>query len=207
MNQGTKQRVVGSIVLVAIAMIFLPVFLDGEGSYTPTLSSRIPEPPVIPLMPDPVQERSVFTPEPAASRTMQEIPVATDQTDNSIGDAIATGEPGTGTNSPADNVTVPTNDVPEITDEPQLDAAGLPVGWSVRLGSFSSATNAANLLQRLTDSGYKAYTRELTGNQDTLTAVYVGPRIDRTAIEELKSRLLEEFQLNGMVVRFEVDQF
>ena len=47
MNQGAKQRIVGTVALLALALIFLPIIFDGEGSYQVPVSSRIPETPII----------------------------------------------------------------------------------------------------------------------------------------------------------------
>ena len=57
MNQNTKQRIVGVVVLLALALIFLPILFDGDGDFQSTISSRIPEAPTIELMPEPVPSR------------------------------------------------------------------------------------------------------------------------------------------------------
>jgi DedD protein len=93
----------------------------------------------------------------------------------------------------------------ETPSEPTLDEMSLPEGWSVRLGIFSNATNAANLTRRLLDAGYRAYRREIPGAQGTVTGVFVGPQVERAAANLLKDQLQDEFQLAGLVVRFEVD--
>jgi len=43
LNQGTKQRIVGTVVLLTLAFIFLPIVFDGQGSYEPAMTSRIPD--------------------------------------------------------------------------------------------------------------------------------------------------------------------
>jgi DedD protein len=71
LNQHTKQRIVGTIVLLALALIFLPVIFDGEGSYQPPVTSRIPEAPVITLLPDPVPQRVVIESDPPTPITAE----------------------------------------------------------------------------------------------------------------------------------------
>ncbi len=194
MNQGTKQRVVGTVVLLALALIFLPIIFDGEGSYQRTLSSRIPDPPEMRVMPDPIPERPVIQAENAATLTANQ---------------AATRAPPEPINPPATAVT--DSDPLAVVDQsapstpPGLDESGLPIGWSVRLGSFSNANNAENLTQRLLAGGYRAYTREITSTQGLLTAVFVGPQIERNRADQLKQQLQTEFQLSGIVVRFELD--
>ena len=59
MNQSTKQRIVGTVVLLALALIFLPIIFDGQGSYQGTVISRIPDVPNIPVLEMPIQIRPV----------------------------------------------------------------------------------------------------------------------------------------------------
>ena len=60
LSRGRKRRVVGTIVLLALALIILPQLFDGEGSYQPQVQSRIPERPIITLLPEPQQVRPVM---------------------------------------------------------------------------------------------------------------------------------------------------
>ena len=193
MNQGTKQRVVGTVVLLSLALIFLPLVLDGDGNYQPTINSRIPDTPVVDFMPEPMPERPVID----ADRFPQ--------TQSTVIAEVT---------SPADTMQIPqpvqapeqaSEESQEIASEPVLDELGLPEGWSVRLGVFSNSTNAANLTQRLLSAGYRAYSREIPGAQGIVTGVFVGPQVERAEANLLKEQLQDEFQLAGLVVRFEVD--
>ena len=188
MNQGTKQRIVGTVVLLALALIFLPFIFDGQGSYQGPISSRIPEPPAVPVLSEPVQSRPVI------------IADVEEET------AAAEAEPGT---EPAaeDSVQITTSEPAFTREPPRLNNSGLPEGWSVRLGSFSDSANATNLLQSLQAAGYKAYTRVLSSDQGSLTGVYVGPWVDRARVDNYQKQLQDEFQLAGIVVRYELEQF
>lgn len=59
MNSALKQRLVGAVVLVAAAVIFLPMLLDGAG-----MQDRVEQAVTIPDMPDPVEPRIEEIPEP-----------------------------------------------------------------------------------------------------------------------------------------------
>jgi len=203
LNQGAKQRIVGTAVLLALALIFLPIIFDGEGSYQAPVSSRIPEAPIISILPEPTQSRPVIvgnveTIEPKAPETVSLIEEVAELVEEPSA-AIATQE------------TV--NDV-EITESgpifsrevPQLSDAGLPQGWVVRLGSFSDSENASNLVTRLQDAGYKAYSRVMRSSQEALTGVFVGPWLDRGQVNEYQQKLQEEFNLAGLVVRYELER-
>lgn len=202
MNQGAKQRIVGTVVLLALALIFLPIIFDGEGSYQAPVSSRIPETPIISMLPEPTQSRPVIvgnveTIEPEVAATASLIEEVTDLVEEpSV--AIATQEP-------ASDVEI-TESAPIFSREvPQLSDAGLPQGWVVRLGSFSDSENASNLVTRLQEAGYKAYSRVMRSSQEPLTGVFVGPWLDRGQVNEYQQKLQEEFSLAGLVVRYELE--
>ena len=107
-------------------------------------------------------------------------------------------------------VTEVSGSVPAYTrqDEtlPQLGEDGLLTGWSVRLGLFSNADNAAVLLERLQKAGYRAYVREIESDDGQLRGVFVGPWLNRQLSASYQSSLQEEFQLAGIVVPYEMER-
>ena len=204
MQQSTQQRIVGSIVLLALALIILPIIFDGEGSYQPQLSSRIPEAPELLPMPRPIAERPVVLAEQPGFAAADDNPVELPATD-STATVVAVDGP-EASDDDANKAAPVEESSPDFSREvPQLAANGLPQAWSVRLGSFAEAANASELMQRLQDSGYKAYTREVASQQGTLTAVFVGPWLDRTRVDDYLQELQEQFRLTGMVVRYEME--
>ncbi len=192
MKQGTKQRVVGTIVIASLALIFLPIIFDGQGSHQTQTASRIPEQPVVPILPEPQQSRPVIISDAdlVVTETKPEPERVTKTIEESASDLIevSASEPGF------------------TRDIPTLNSAGLPNGWSIRLGSFSEASNATNLLQRLQSAGYKAYTRDIDSEQAELTGVFVGPWLERALVNDYIDQLRDEFQLEGMVVRYQLKQ-
>ncbi|MDP6653031.1 MAG: SPOR domain-containing protein [Gammaproteobacteria bacterium] len=188
MKQGTKQRIIGTVVLLALALIFLPIIFDGQGSYQNQISSRIPATPVVPILPEPQQVRPVII---ADAEAAEPAPITNTET----------------TPEPAENRVEVSSSEPAFTrDIPSLNSSGLAQGWSVRLGSFSNVSNANTLLERLQAAGYKAYTRAIASEQGALTGVFVGPWLERSMVQDYQERLQQEFQLAGMVVRYVVEQ-
>ena len=192
MKQGTKQRVVGTIVIVSLALIFLPIIFDGQGSHQPLTASRIPEQPVVPILPEPQQSRPVIISDAdlVAIETKPESELVTKTIEESISDPIE----------------VSASESAFTRDIPTLNPAGLPNGWSIRLGSFSEASNASDLMQRLQTAGYKAYIRDIDSEQAELTGVFVGPWLERALVNDYIDQLRDEFQLEGMVVRYQLKQ-
>ena len=210
MQQNTKQRIVGTVVLLACCLIFLPIVFDGEGSYEPALTSRIPDPPQIIILPEPQQTRPVIiadsdVPAVALPETDADQPVSANQTsDSDTEDALMVAQEAAAA-GPGVRESVPAYTRQDET-LPQLGEDGLPSGWSVRLGLFSNADNAAILLERLQEAGYRAYMREIESEEGLLQGVFVGPWLDRQLSAGYQNSLQEEFQLAGIVVPYEMQR-
>ena len=192
MKQGTKQRVVGTIVIASLALIFLPIIFDGQGSHQTQTASRIPEQPVVPILPEPQQSRPVIISD--ADLVVTETKPEPERVTKTIEE------------SASDLIEVSASESGFTRDIPTLNSAGLPNGWSIRLGSFSEASNATNLMQRLQTAGYKAYIRDIDSEQVELTGVFVGPWLERALVNDYIDQLRDEFQLEGMVVRYQLKQ-
>lgn len=217
MNQTTRQRITGSLVLAITALILLPVIFDGDGSYQPAVQVDIPARPQQPAPNQADPQRPVITADSDAIRIRPESPVTAIANNTPSGQSAQTVQtaPPAGADAQSVAVTQPVAAAPVVastvaaaatsTPPASLDAQGLPEGWSVRLGSFSNADNASALVTRLQAAGHRAYTRRVDSSQGVLTAVFVGPLVSRTAAQTLLERLRQDFQLNGMIVRYEID--
>lgn len=196
MNQNIRQRMTGTIVLAITALILLPVIFDGQGSYQLPLQTDIPARPVQPEAARSMPQRPVITADTDAIRIRPEsteaVPVAATAADTPEPAVAQSAQPAT----------------PVVAQPvaPALDARGLPEAWSVRLGSFSNASNASTLVSNLQQAGHRAYSRQITSSQGVLTAVFVGPLVDRAAAQTLMESLRVDFQLNGLIVRYEIEQ-
>jgi len=210
LQQNTKQRIVGTVVLLACCLIFLPIVFDGEGSYEPALTSRIPDPPQITILPEPQQTRPVIiadsdVPAVPPPETEADQPASAEQISDSDAEIASTIAQETTAAGPEVSESVPAYTGQDET-LPQLGEDGLPSGWSVRLGLFSNADNAAILLERLQEAGYRAYMREIESDEGLLRGVFVGPWLDRQLSAGYQSSLQEEFQLAGIVVPYEMER-
>lgn len=214
LNQTTRQRITGSLVLAVAALILLPVIFDGEGSYLPTVEPRIPERPTHPQPAFQDAQRPVIEADSDAIRIRPESAealITEDEPEQPVADAepvsaptpppqVAATQPAPVTPAPAPTAAASTNRTAA------LDVQGLPESWSVRLASFSNTANASALVTRLQEAGHRAYTRRVESSQGVLTAVFVGPLVDRGAAQILLDRLRQDFQLSGMIVRYEIEQ-
>jgi DedD protein len=203
LQQATKQRIVGSVVLIALALIFLPIVFDGEGSYDTQISSRIPDIPEIepftvaePTRPVIQANQPNFATEASSNTdtTAEQAQQEPDEIPLQDTDLVAEGVAEIVTSEPS-----------YVRQGPELGPDGLPAGWSVRLGTFSDSDNAAALLERLLDADYKAYSRTLQRDQGELTAIYVGPWLDRARVDNYLKELQTRFNLAGIIERYTID--
>ncbi|MDF1828063.1 MAG: SPOR domain-containing protein [Legionellaceae bacterium] len=77
--------------------------------------------------------------------------------------------------------------------------------YAVQLASFTSQDNAEKLVYRLRDHGYKAQYQTTTQGNNALYKVIVGQLDDRDDAHALKEKLSESLQLNGFVVKRSVN--
>ncbi len=178
LDKGLKQRIVGALVLVALAVIFVPMLFSRPDDVREVVV-EVPAMPVAPPMP-PVELETVVVPEP---EPLPEDPLISPA---EVVDSAAVAAPSTPV-------------VPEPTPASRLDANSLPVSWSVQLASLSSRAGAETLQQTLRSKGYNAYIRTFDG----MNRVFVGPVIKRDEAERLRDQLNRQQKLNGFLVRFQ----
>jgi DedD protein len=188
LNIAMKQRLVGTVVIGCLAIIFIPILLDGEGVSAPEMTASIPDVPPMPTVPVIATQRPDISPDTLSTPQ--------DTQDNSALESA---------NSRADqaNATTETPPAPEL---PRLNTAGLPATWSVRLASFGELANAEALVDRLRGSGYKGFSRPIETSRGPLTAVYVGPVMTENEATRLQPELAGAFELEGVVVQFGIDE-
>lgn len=196
MNLAMKQRLVGTIVLGCLALILIPMLLDGEGMVEPLpMVVSMPSAPEINLTPLPEPERPTII----ADSFPVDIPlpdVITDSTEISSTDPALTSDL---------ESAQPTTAQPTLVTTPKLNTQGLPEAWSVKLGTFSDRTNAESLVATLILANHKAYSRAVKTDTQNLIAVFVGPVLTPKEAANLQQILAKEYQLNGIVEQFTID--
>ncbi|PRA49379.1 MULTISPECIES: SPOR domain-containing protein [Pseudomonas] len=215
LDNAYKQRMVGALVLVALAVIFLPMLFSREDEQRQVVV-QAPAAPQAPVMPQ-VQVEPVVVPEPQA---LPQEPVPSDD-EIAIGDTVppTPSTPAAAPSAPiapapvvAKTVTPPAPKpapapAPVATAKPdttqsRVDANGLSVSWSVQLASLSNRESAESLQKTLRSQGYNAYIRTADGKN----RVFVGPLIERAEADRLRDVLNRKQNLKGFVVRFQPER-
>ena len=207
MDQMLKQRLIGAIVIISLAVIFIPMILEGPDDELSPRTQDMPPPPTIDYQSEvalpvpaessepaeslaaPVTEQEVSaipessTPQPAAVTSQAEVPVK--QT------------------GPVESATKPKSDIatqPSSKTTPKAATALTQGGWILQVGSFSQQANALSLRDRLKKSGYLVSVQDVNGAGGTIHRVLIGPVSDRKAAEQLQDKLAREQKLKAMVL-------
>ena len=196
MDDGLKQRIVGAIVLVAIAMIFLPMLFDDNMSNNGADETQIPPPPQVTDLastkPDQFVEQipAVETAGDNQQKTWKE----QDQAPNAFDEeSPAPDEPVSEAES-----TKPTATAVKIADN------GLANAWTLQVGTFGDKANAQALSEKLTQKKYQSYVREIKDEKGSTFKVFVGPDTQRAHIEETMKKLLtikQELHISGILLK------
>ena len=195
MDRGLIQRMVGALVLIALAVIFVPMLFNREDDAR-RVEVDAPAMPQTPAMPD-VEVQLVEVPEPAAEPFPEEFEIIEEGPET---EAQVPAEPITAPPAVAEPTPTPPAERPE--PEQRLDAANLPVSWSVQLASLSNRESAEALTAKLRSQGYNAYVRTFEG----MNRVFVGPLVERAEANRLRDVLERQQKLKGFVVRFKPEE-
>jgi len=200
-----KQRMVGALVLVALAVIFLPMLFSRQDEQR-QIQVDAPTAPQIPVM-QPVQVEPVAVPEPqviAQEPVLEELPVVEQQVATAPVAPVVAKPAAVAPKPPAVTPAQTVAQAPAKLDTTQkrVDPNGLPISWSVQLVSLSNRASADNLQKTLRNQGYNAYVRSSGG----MNRVFVGPLLERAEADRLRDLLGKQQNLKGFVVRFQPER-
>lgn len=211
MSSALKNRLVGTIIVVALAVIFLPDFLDGKKQTNREPFVSVPASP---------QKKPIVEPEPfptqrvanAAQRPVEivdETPV-----DENQAPSAATKDNGESA-APVAQASLPKPVEAKIEQDDELasqtviatpdDSQADDAGWVIQLGSFRHEKNVASLLKKLEKAGYRAFSRRIQTSSGPLTKVFIGPDLEKQKLEAALPHLRELTELKGKVTTFKVN--
>ncbi|WP_334048719.1 SPOR domain-containing protein [Alteromonas gracilis] len=204
MTSALKNRLVGTIIVVALAVIFLPDFLDGKKQTNREPFVSVPaNPPKKPIVePEPFpSERVAKAAVPAVEiedeTAIDDEPVVTSRDEDS--GASVTQAPKEKVFEEQDNLASQT-----VIDNKGA-AADDDAGWVIQLGSFRHEKNVKALLAKLERAGYRAFSRKIQTSSGPLNKVFVGPDLDKNKLESALPHLKELTSLKGKVTTFKVE--
>ncbi len=218
LDKAYKQRMVGALVLIAIAVIFLPMLFSRQDEarhvqvdapaapQAPAVAPikvepvSVPEQQPLPQEPVPTDEELTQPSRPAVNQQPPSMPIAPAPAPAKPAAAAPTVKttPVPLPQKPAAPAAAPASPPALAADTNRVDANGLSITWAVQVASLSNRANADNLQKTLRSQGYNAYIR----TSDGVNRVFVGPLIERAEADRLRDQLNKQQKLNGIVVRF-----
>jgi len=210
-----KQRLVGAVVLVALAVIFIPMLLEGPDRNLVPEMAPLPEPADVesaqPLERFP--QAGEIPEQPEISVVQADAGAATDS--ESAAQQDADGEPpAVPQEQVAGDAMVAAPDAPlaapaaqrpvdaPVTDGEQGKPPGPLGNWVVQVGSFSSEQNALRLRDRLRKDNFATQVEKVVVGGKTHFRVRVGPYLERIEAEQAQKKLATGFDLKGRVLSY-----
>ena len=190
-----KQRFVGFVVLVAIAVIFWPIVFvtpDNADDFELPVFKMPPKPTVA------VSERR----EPELDKVDQSILPELPERQPPIVQPVDVA-------SPKPDVTlVDADDEPEqqasALERAEFDGQGLPVGWELQVATFSTAQRAEEIALELRNKGHKAYVSAVNIGGTKLFRVRIGPKMQKQRLRDLQTDIDAYYGVESSIVRFGV---
>ena len=212
METTLKQRLIGAVVLIALAIIFVPMILDGPDPQDSTVVEM--EVPVAPKfsfeseLPDPAPLDNLPEAEgsPAEDKVAESSQAA--QAVAEDGAAESSSEPDTGQAPPAKEpvakavkpqqkqlaLEVVEAAANHIEPDPSLSA------WAVQVAAFAEKDKALALQEKLIAKKYTVFTERFENEGTVLYRVKAGPELKRENAERLRDKFVNDHGLQGAFV-------
>ena len=188
-----KQRFVGFVVLVAIAVIFWPIVFvapDNADDFELPVFEMPPKPTVA------VSERR----EPVLDKVDQSILPEMPERQPPIVQPVDVASP------MPDVALVDADEEPEqqasALERAEFDEQGLPISWELQVATFSNAERAEEISQLLRDKGHKAYVSPIILDDQRLFRVMIGPKLQKQRLIEIQPAINDYFSVESFIVRF-----
>jgi len=200
MEQKLKERLVGATVLVAVAVIFIPIIFTDSPETEVILGSNIPEKPesnfnsrIIPVIES--DDNSLLTP-----IDPENVESGKSQNNDAIVEQKVVAEKVISAND--NNAGKQAIEQKETTTGVEVKATVGLSAWIVQLGSFTDEDNAQSLNTKLRQAGYPSFVEPIKKDGRNSYRVRVGPEIKRSEADMLLKKLKEKMQLDGIVVSY-----
>ena len=216
LDSAYKQRMVGALVLVALAVIFLPMLFSRQDEQRQVVVEA-PAAPQAPAVPQ-VQVEPVVVPEPQALPEEEPVPsedeVAAQQAPSMpVQPSVPVVKPAPAAPVAAAKPAAPVPAAKPVAPQPaapgkpdvgqsRIDPNGLPISWSIQVASLGNREGADALQKKLRSQGYNAYIRSADGKN----RVFIGPLIERAEADRLRDLLDRQQNLKGFVTRFQPER-
>ena len=198
METTLKQRLIGAAVIIALAVIFVPMILDGSGhKESVTLNMEVPPEPTFTFeseLPDP-KKLDELPPIEAEVVEEQEQPEVATSADQKSTNTEKFEDPET---KEEQNIATTTQVVEATEDHIETNTA--LSAWAVQVAAFGEKDKAVALQEKLLAKKLSAFTEQSGKGNKILYRVKVGPELQRENAEKLRDKIEKEHGLKGSFV-------
>lgn len=199
MENSTKERLTGALILVAALVILVPEMLSGPGDSN-SHAAPAPEPQAGPplrtydisLNPGASSGQSGLAPASADEIAAVPPPVTTTALVAPVAEAPVPAPAEQGNAPPAEPPAAPARvaEAPKPAPKPATSQPKAATGqWWVQVGVFASADNAQRLARELKAAGMPVVVSQITAQGKQMHRVRAGPAADQSAAKALQARL------------------
>lgn len=205
MDQNIKQRLVGIAVIFSLAVIFLPMILDGSGVAKKTLSVEIPPQPQISARDD-FDEKIIELESRTDEITALEprfVDEKTVSTENRIERHVEDDNKLTGQKN--EQIAQKEAEKVEKTEQPAIQVER-PGGksWVLQVGSFKDRKKALSQRDRLRQSKIAAvFIEQFNIGDQASYRVRLGPFIDRDQSKVAQNKIKAKYNIDGLIMKYE----
>ena len=203
MDQNTKNRLVGVIVIFALAVIFLPMILDGSGVRREQHDVVIPPQPLVPANPEFGQKVIDLQAKVDALPELQPRLVDENSAENRI---ERTAEPETDT--PAESKQPEPKQ--EMTESAPVEAGSVERSksggdsWVLQVGSFQDRGKALAQRDKLRKSNIAAvFIEQFTSDNKSSYRVRLGPFLNRDQTRVAQNKIKAKHDIDGIIMKYE----
>ena len=175
MDQQLKERLIGIIVLVLFAVIFIPMFFTGTNDSILKNKENVS-----------ISKESEFI-----SKLKPMTDTATDSNTENIELAPVVEE----------SLAPVVEEIPFNQEMLKTDVVG-QMNWVVQVGSFLSKDNAEKLNQKVKKAGFRSFVNPITQNNKIMHQVCLGPEYDEADAKNLLKEIKNKMKLDGIVKKY-----
>lgn len=179
MDRGLQERVIGAVVLVAMAVLVVPVFLDGPPQDSAVVSTAV-------TLPGQGQQQGMMQTVVLNVDRDEPVPSTAPAAEHTKPEAVKIEPQAASTRAEAASPVADKKPAQKETPAATESATGM---WAVQLGSFANQQNAERLAADLRKQGYAAFLSQREGESGALHRVRVGPQKDRESAEAVAAQL------------------
>lgn len=207
MSSALQNRLVGTIIIVALVVIFLPDVLDGEKQSNSAAFVDVP----VNTLDMKVEAPNDFPTQEVINATRRPVEIIDESqvSDSQLSSQDSQDVPETLEIQKENESSAQSPEVQSLADKSlaeQTIAAAPTIrddaGFVVQLGSFRHQKNVNELLDKLDAAGYRAFSRKVDTSAGRLTKVFVGPELSRETLDKALPHLNEATGLKGKVTSF-----